>query len=87
MRKKVSVDTIQRENGEKENHEVSQTALDKRVNSGSEAPLNGNHNNNSDLDDHDDDNFDEDLIERQVSATLFLYGMVCLFTPYCIVID
>ena len=61
MRKKVSVDTIQRENGEKENHEVSQTALDKRVNSDSEAaPLNGNHNNNSDLDDHDDDNFDEE---------------------------
>ena len=60
MRKKVSVSTIQRENGEKENHEVSQTALDKRVNSGSEAPLNGNHNNNSDLDDHDDDNFDEE---------------------------
>ena len=61
MRKKVSVDTIQRENGEKENHEVSQTALDKRVNSDSEAaPLNGNHNNNSDLDDHDDDNFHDD---------------------------
>ena len=64
MRKKVSVDTIQRENGEKENHEVSQTALDKRVNSGSEAPLNGNHNNNSDLDDHDDDNFDEEEIRE-----------------------
>ena len=58
MRKKVSVSTIQRENGEKENHEASQTALDKRVNSGSEAPSNGHHN--SDLDDHDDDNFDEE---------------------------
>ena len=35
---------------------------------------------------YDDDNFDdEDLTERQVSATLFLYGMVCLLTPYCII--
>ena len=67
MRKKVSVDTIRRENGEKENHEVSQTALEKRVNSESETPLNGNHNNSSDLDDHDDDNFDED--EKEDSST------------------
>lgn len=67
MRKKVSVDTIRRENGEKENHEVSQTALEKRVNSESETPLNGNHNNTSDLDDHDDDNFDEE--EKEDSST------------------
>ena len=37
---------------------------------------------------YDDDSFDdEELAERQVLAALFLYGMVCLFTPYCIVID
>ena len=67
MRKKVSVDTIRRENGEKENHEVSQSNLDKRVAPETEPPLNGNHNNSSDLDDHDDENFDED--EKEDSST------------------
>lgn len=64
MRKKVSVDTIRRENGEKENHEVSQSSLDKKVAPETEAPLNGNHNT-SDLDDHD--NFEEE--EKEESPT------------------
>lgn len=37
---------------------------------------------------YDEDNLDEEeAIERQVSAALFLYGMDCLFTPFCNVID
>ena len=54
MRKKVGVDTLRRENGEKENHEVPQTTLDKKTNDEpSDLPLNGNH------DDHEE-NFEED---------------------------
>ena len=60
MRKKVGVDTLRRENGEKENHEVPQTTFDKKTNDEpSDLPLNGNH------DDHDE-NFEEDEKEDPV---------------------
>ena len=60
MRKKVGVDTLRRENGEKENHELPQTMLDKKTNDeNSDLPLNGNHHAS-------EENFDEDEKDEPV---------------------
>jgi len=60
MRKKVGVDTLRRDNGEKENHELPQTTFDKKTNDeASDLPLNGNH-------DDPEENLEDD--EKEDSA-------------------